>query len=79
MVEGSYSSPDKMSPTYSFGAYVCEVEVDVRTGEVEVLRMAVAHDSGQPINPMSVEGQIEGSVVMGMGYALWERLVLEGG
>jgi len=79
VVEASYSSPDKMSPTYSFGAYVCEVDVDLKTGEVRVLRMTVAHDCGQPINPMSVEGQIEGCIVMGMGYALSEDLAFEGG
>lgn len=79
VVKASYNSPDKMSPTYSFGAYVSEVEVDLRTGEVKVLKMTVAHDCGQPLNPMSVEGQIEGSIVMGMGYALFENLVFEGG
>lgn len=79
VVRGSYSSPDKLSPTYSFGAYVCEVEVDLRTGQVRVLRLTVAHDCGQPLNPMSVEGQIEGCISMGMGYALSERLTFDGG
>jgi 4-hydroxybenzoyl-CoA reductase subunit alpha len=79
VVKGAYNSPDKMSPTYSFGSYVCEVEVDLRTGEVRVLKMTAAHDSGQLLNPMSVEGQIQGCIFMGMGYALSENLVLEGG
>ena len=79
VVKASYTSPDKMSPTYSFGAYVCEVEVDLRTGEVQVVGMTVAHDGGRPLNPMSVEGQIEGSVLMGMGYALYEHLIVEDG
>jgi len=79
VVKGSYNSPDKMSPTYSFGAYVAEVEVDLRTGEVQVLRMTAGHDCGQPLNPMSVEGQVEGCIVMGMGYALSENLSFEGG
>jgi 4-hydroxybenzoyl-CoA reductase subunit alpha len=79
VVKGSYISPDKMSPTYSFGAFVCEVEVDLRTGEVRVLKITAAHDSGQLLNPMSVEGQIQGSIFMGMGYALSENLVFEGG
>ena len=79
VARGSYNSPDKLSPTYSFGAYACEVEVDLRTGEVRVLRMTVAHDCGQPLNPMSVEGQIEGCISMGMGYALSEDLRFEGG
>jgi 4-hydroxybenzoyl-CoA reductase subunit alpha len=79
VVKGSYNSPDKMSPTYSFGAYVAEVEVDLRTGEVQVLRMTAGHDCGQPLNPMSVEGQVEGCIVMGMGYALSENLSFEDG
>jgi 4-hydroxybenzoyl-CoA reductase subunit alpha len=79
VARGSYNSPDKLSPTYSFGAYACEVEVDLRTGEVRVLRMTVAHDCGQPLNPMSVEGQIEGCISMGMGYALSENLRFDGG
>jgi 4-hydroxybenzoyl-CoA reductase alpha subunit len=79
VARGSYNSPDKQSPTYSFGAYVAEVEVDLRTGEVKVLRVTVGHDCGQPLNPMSVEGQIEGCIVMGMGYALYENLAFEKG
>ena len=79
VVKGSYNSPDKMSPTYSFGAYVAEVEVDLRTGDVQVLRITAGHDCGQPLNPMSVEGQVEGCIVMGMGYALSENLGFEGG
>jgi 4-hydroxybenzoyl-CoA reductase alpha subunit len=79
VVKGSYNSPDPLSPTYSFGSYICEVEVDLRTGEVEILRFTVAHDCGQPLNPMSVEGQIEGCIGMGMGYAMQEKLKFEGG
>jgi 4-hydroxybenzoyl-CoA reductase alpha subunit len=79
VAKGSYNSPDKMSPTYSFGAYVAEVEVDPRTGEVEVHKITAGHDCGQPLNPMSVEGQVEGCIVMGMGYALSENLSLEEG
>jgi len=79
VVKGSYNSPDKMSPTYSFGAYVCELEIDLRTGKVDVIRMTVGHDCGRPLNPMSVEGQIEGCIQMGMGYVLSENLVFERG
>jgi len=79
VVTGSYNSPDPLSPTYSFGAYTCEVEVDLRTGEVSVLRYTVGHDCGQPLNPMSVEGQIEGCISMGMGYAVSEELHFDGG
>jgi 4-hydroxybenzoyl-CoA reductase subunit alpha len=79
VVKGSYNSPDPLSPTYSFGAYICEVEVDLRTGEVNVKRFTVAHDCGQPLNPMSVEGQIEGCIGMGLGYATSECLSFDGG
>lgn len=79
VVKGSYNSPDPLSPTYSFGAYICEVEVDRRTGEIDMLKIWAAHDCGQPLNPLSVEGQIEGCIAMGMGYALSEDLRFDGG
>jgi CO/xanthine dehydrogenase Mo-binding subunit len=49
-----------------------EVEVDTETGKVKVIKMVTAHDCGQPINPMLVEGQLEGSIMGGMGQALYE-------
>ena len=79
LVETSYNSPDPMSPTYSFGAHVAEVEVDLKTGQVKVVKMTVGHDCGQPLNPLSVEGQIEGCIAMGMGYTLSENLCIEEG
>ncbi len=68
-----------VSPAYSFGAQVVEVEVDRETGQVKVLKAATAHDCGQPINPLAVEGQLEGSISMSMGYALSEELLTEAG
>ena len=62
------------SPTYGFTAQVAEVDVDAETGEVRVVRYWEAGDCGQAINPKSVEGQVEGSIVMGMGQALFEEL-----
>jgi CO/xanthine dehydrogenase Mo-binding subunit len=56
-----------------------EVEVDLRTGKVRLVKMVTAHDCGRPINPMLVEGQLEGSVVGGMGQALYEDIVVEKG
>ncbi|UCD77220.1 MAG: molybdopterin-dependent oxidoreductase [Desulfobacterales bacterium] len=79
VTKGAYNSPDPLSPTYSFGAYICEVEVSLKTGEVRVKKFTVAHDCGQPLNPMSVEGQIEGCIGMGMGYAISEQLISENG
>ena len=66
------------SPTYGFTAQVAEVEVDTETGEVRLLKMTESGDCGQAINPMSVEGQVEGSIVMGMGQALFEKMVFRG-
>jgi 4-hydroxybenzoyl-CoA reductase subunit alpha len=58
---------------YSYAAQVVEVEVDEATGMVQVVRVWVAHDCGRAINPLAVEGQIQGSVWMGMGQALAEE------
>ena len=69
----------KVFPDYTFGAHAAEVEVDTETGVVRVLRYAAAHDVGRAINPQSVEGQIEGGVVQGLGYGLMEEVVLEDG
>ena len=66
------------SPTYGFTAQVAEVEVDTETGEIRVVKVTESGDCGQAINPMSVEGQVEGSIVMGMGQALFEEMVAKG-
>ena len=58
-------------------AHFAEVEVDMRTGQVEVLRVVAAHDVGKAINPDIVTGQIEGSVLQGIGYALSEQIVYD--
>ncbi len=68
-----------ISATYGFGAQAVEVEVDVETGKVRPLRVVSAHDVGRAINPMYVEGQIEGGTVMGLGYALSEHLQVHEG
>ncbi len=60
------------SPAYSATAHVAEVKVDRETGVVEVLKIWAAHDCGKALNPTMVEGQIEGSVYMGMSEALFE-------
>jgi CO/xanthine dehydrogenase Mo-binding subunit len=65
--------------TYGWASQLAEVEVDTETGKVEVLRVVAAHDVGKAINPSNVEGQIEGGVVQGMGYALTEEIEQEGG
>ncbi len=62
------------SPAYSATAHVAEVRVDEETGQVEVLRLWAAHDCGRALNPVIVEGQIEGSVYMGLSEALFEDM-----
>ncbi|MHC5011135.1 MAG: molybdopterin cofactor-binding domain-containing protein [Planctomycetota bacterium] len=65
------------SPAYSFCACVAEVEVDLETGAVKVLKLTDAHDVGRPINPTACEGQSEGAGVMMLSEALLEDLVFD--
>jgi CO/xanthine dehydrogenase Mo-binding subunit len=78
-----YGQPDFESrPThwcYSYGTHVAVVEVDEKSGAVRVLTVIAAHDLGKVINRGAVEGQAEGGVVMGLGYALSEEYVIEQG
>jgi CO/xanthine dehydrogenase Mo-binding subunit len=64
---------------YAFSANVVELEVDLETGETRVLRVHSGHDVGRCINPTTGEGQVEGGVVQGLGYALVEEHKLENG
>ena len=66
------------APAYSFSAYVAQVDVDVETGFVRVEKVWAAFDCGRPLNPLSVEGQIEGSIHMGLGQLLSEGLSYRG-
>lgn len=61
-----------------FAVQAAEVEVDTETGQVRVLGLAVAQDAGFAINPLSVEGQIQGGASQGLGIALWEELLFDG-
>lgn len=78
---GSYTPRGKglVTPAFGFGAQIAEVEVDRETGLVKVKNMWTAHDCGTVINPRSVEGQLAGSIQMGLGYALSEQMVMDGG
>jgi 4-hydroxybenzoyl-CoA reductase subunit alpha len=67
------------SPAYSYSAQVAEVSVDEETGEVTVHKVWASHDCGRALNPVSVEGQIIGSVWMGMGQALTEEMIWKDG
>lgn len=84
-VSGKYISPKLggnfkgsgagLSPSYSFGACTAEVKVDVNTGHVKILNVWGAHDCGKAINPLAVEGQLEGSWHMGIGQAISEEMI----
>ncbi len=67
------------SGAYNFGCQAAEVEVDTDTGQVKVLKYVAASDCGTVINPIAAEGQVEGSVAQGLGYALIEGLKMEEG
>ncbi len=85
---GSYNTPKDVhgdyrgatigaSPAFSFTAHVAEVEVDIKTGIVAVKNIWVAHDCGKALNPVLVEGQMEGSAYMGFAEALMEEQVFK--
>jgi len=86
---GSYAPPQRAgkykgggvgpSPCYSYSACVVEVDVDVETGEVKPREIWIAHDVGRALNPVLVEGQVEGSVYMGLGEVLMEEQVFRKG
>jgi CO/xanthine dehydrogenase Mo-binding subunit len=65
--------------TYVYATQIAEVEVDDETGEVEVKKIVAVHDCGTPINPMLVEGQIQGGISMGVGFALQEEILFRDG
>ncbi len=63
------------APLFITGAHLAQVQVDMETGVVDVLRVVAAHDVGRAVNPLGAAGQIEGAIVMGMGAALYEEFV----
>jgi 4-hydroxybenzoyl-CoA reductase subunit alpha len=83
-VSGKYISPKLggdfkgagagLSPSYTFGSCVAEVNVDTETGFVKVINVWGAHDCGKALNPLAVEGQLEGSWHMGVGQAISEQM-----
>ncbi|MHC4599602.1 MAG: xanthine dehydrogenase family protein molybdopterin-binding subunit, partial [Planctomycetota bacterium] len=77
-----FQGPDMMgnvSATYSFATHAVRVKVDPRTGKIKVLKFVAAHDVGRVINRNGLEGQIEGAIAQGLGYALTEQVMLHKG
>jgi CO/xanthine dehydrogenase Mo-binding subunit len=63
---------------FTFGAHIVEIEVDIETGQIQVLKVTPVYDVGKAINPLLLKGQIEGAALQGMGYALMEEIVYDG-
>jgi carbon-monoxide dehydrogenase large subunit len=85
-----YSLPEGMEPyldatsyhdppncTFPFGTHICVAEVDAETGQVELRRYVAVDDVGNVINPLIVDGQVQGGIVQGMAQALWEQAVYD--
>jgi CO/xanthine dehydrogenase Mo-binding subunit len=86
--DGWYSAPDATFDengqgdayaVYSYATHVAEVEVNTETGHVELTRVTAVHDVGKILNPVTLEGQIEGGVLQGAGFALYERMKTDRG
>lgn len=69
----------KAFPTFAYGCVVAEVEVDMRTGYVDLKKVTASHDVGVAINPALIKGQIYGGIVMGQGYGIMEDVAPSGG
>jgi xanthine dehydrogenase YagR molybdenum-binding subunit len=75
--QGSRGPNPPKTAINAFAAQFAEVEVDLDTGQVRVLRVVSAHDSGRIINPTLARSQVEGGIIQGLGYALFEERVLD--
>lgn len=67
------------SISFTFGVEAVRVEVDMETGQVRLLQVAAAHDPGRAVNPLALEGQVQGGIVQAQGWALLEDFVTQGG
>jgi CO/xanthine dehydrogenase Mo-binding subunit len=78
---GHYTPHNKgmISPAYGMGIMAIKAKVDTETGHVDAQDVLVVHDSGQIINPLGARGQVEGSIHMGLGYALCEEMPMDQG
>lgn len=74
---GSRGANPRNASIAAFAAQFAEVEVDIETGVIRVLRIVSAHDSGRIINPTLATSQVEGGVIQGLGYALFEERVMD--
>jgi xanthine dehydrogenase YagR molybdenum-binding subunit len=75
--QGSRGPNADNTALFTFAAHFAEIEVDVETGRVRVLNYVAAHDSGRIINPRLAESQLEGGILQGIGFALYEERVVD--
>lgn len=78
-IQDHHTGQGRAFPTYAYACVVAEVEVDMRTGYVDVVEVTASHDVGTAINPALVKGQVYGGIVMGQGYAVMEDVELHKG
>ncbi len=64
---------------WTLGVHGAEIEVDIETGEIDVIKMSAVFDVGKVINPATIEGQVEGAIIQGLGTALMEEMILKDG
>jgi carbon-monoxide dehydrogenase large subunit len=79
-MEAGLEATDYYDPpnlTFPFGSYICVVDIDTGTGEIKIRRFVAVDDCGNIINPMIVEGQIEGGLTMGLAPAMYEEIVYD--
>jgi len=77
--DASAAAKSHAAAGWPFGAQAVEVAIDRETGVIKLVRVASAHDVGQALNPLAVTGQIQGGIMMGLGYALSEGLIFDQG
>lgn len=75
LIQDHATGQGKAFPTFAYGCIVAEVEVDMKTGYVDVIEVTASHDVGTAINPALIRGQIYGGIVMGQGFAVTEDVI----
>lgn len=77
LIQDHRTGQGRAFPTFSYGCVIAEVEVDMKTGYVDVKKVTASHDVGTAVNPALCEGQIYGGIVMGQGYAVMEEVEVD--
>ncbi|MEL7610647.1 MAG: xanthine dehydrogenase family protein molybdopterin-binding subunit [Bacillota bacterium] len=78
-IQDHHTGQGRAFPTYAYGCVIAEVEVDMRTGYVDVVKVTASHDVGTAINPALITGQVYGGIVMGQGYGVMEEVEVHKG